>query len=72
MYQAMHQLIIDEILAPGMQRGLFRQLDPGATAELLMTIYLGIGSTVDEEERSRLAPVWIAEIVSDGLREAVD
>ena len=55
-----------------MQRGLFRQLDPGATAELLMTIYLGIGSTVDEEERSRLAPVWIAEIVSDGLREAVD
>lgn len=43
----MHQLIIDEILAPGMQRDLFCQLDPGATAELLMIIYLGIGSTVD-------------------------
>jgi AcrR family transcriptional regulator len=71
-YQPMHQLIIEEILAPGMERGLFRQLDPGATAGLLMTLYLGIGSTVDEEGRSRLAPTWIAEFVLDGLREAVD
>ena len=68
-YQAMHQLLIEEILIPGMERGLFRQLDPGAAAGLLMTLYLGIGTTVDEEGRSRLAPEWIAQFVLSGLRE---
>ena len=71
-YQPMHQLIVDEILATGMERGLFRQLDPGETAELLTALYLGIGSTVDKGGRSRLAPAWIAEFVLDGLRKAVD
>jgi AcrR family transcriptional regulator len=68
-YQAMHQLLIEEILTPGMERGVFRPLDAGATAGLLMTLYLGIGTTVDEEGRSRLAPEWIAEFILDGLRE---
>jgi AcrR family transcriptional regulator len=70
-YQPMHQLLIEDILVPGMERGLFRQLDPAATAGLLMTLYLGIGSTVDEQGRSRLAPEWIAEFVLGGLRKAV-
>jgi AcrR family transcriptional regulator len=67
-YQAMHQLLIDDILTPGMELGAFRQLDPGATAGLLMTLYLGIGSTVDEEGRSQLAPEWISEFILGGLR----
>ena len=71
-YQPMHQLIIEDILAPGMERGLFRRLDPGATAGLLMTLYLGIGSTVDEEGRSRIASGWIAELLLDGLRGVVE
>lgn len=70
-YQPMHQLLITDILVPGMERGQFRQLDPGATAGLLMTLYLGIGSTVDEEGRSRLAPQWITRFVMDGLRKVV-
>ena len=69
-YQPIHQLLIEEILTPGMERGLFRQLDPGATAGLLMTLYLGIGTTVDESGKSRLAPEWIAEFVLEGLRKA--
>ena len=68
-YQAMHQLLIEEILTPGVESGVFRPLDPGAAAGLLMTLYLGIGTTVDEEGRSRLAPEWIAEFVLDGLRK---
>jgi AcrR family transcriptional regulator len=67
-YQPMHQLIIDEILAPGAEEGLLRQEDPRATAGLLMTLYLGIGTTVDEEGRSWLTPEWVAEIVLAGLR----
>jgi AcrR family transcriptional regulator len=69
-YQPMHQLIIDDILAPGMKQGVFRPLDAGATAGLLMTLYLGIGSTVDEEGRSQLAPEWIVDFVMEGLRGA--
>jgi AcrR family transcriptional regulator len=69
-YQAMHQLLIEEILTPGVGQGLFRPVDPGATAGLLMTLYLGIGTTVDEEGRSHLAPEWIAGFILDGLREA--
>jgi len=70
-YQPMHQLLIEEVLVPGMEGGLFRQLDPGAAAGLLMTIYLGLGSTVDEEGRSRLAPEWIADFVLAGLLKPV-
>ena len=69
-YQVIHQLLIEEILTPGMERGLFRSMDPGATAGLLMTLYLGIGTTVDEEGKSRLTPEWIAEFVLEGLRKA--
>jgi AcrR family transcriptional regulator len=68
-YQPMHQLLIADILVPGMEFGLFRQLDPGATAGLLMTLYLGIGSAVNDEGRSQLAPEWIAGFVLEGLRK---
>lgn len=71
-YQPMHQLIIDDILAPGMEQEVFRGEDPGKTAGLLMTLYLGIGSTVDEQGRSWLAPDWIADFVLVGLRKTAE
>jgi AcrR family transcriptional regulator len=67
-YQPMHQLIINDILIPGMDQGIFVQREPAPTAGLLMMLYLGIGSSVDEEGRSRLEPEWIAELVLGGLR----
>ena len=33
-----------------------------------MTLYLGIGTTVDEEGRPGLTPEWVAEVVLAGLR----
>jgi len=71
-YQPMHQLLIADILVPGIELGLFRQLDPAATAGLLMTLYLGIGSTVDDEGRSQMAPEWIAGFVLNGLRRQAE
>jgi hypothetical protein len=53
-----------------MAQGVFRQEDPARTAGLLMTLYLGIGSTVDDQGRSWLAPEWIAEFVMAGLRKS--
>jgi AcrR family transcriptional regulator len=67
-YQPMHQLIIEEILVPGMAQGVFRQVDPAATAGLLMTLYLGIGTTVDPEGKTQLAPEWVADFILAGLR----
>jgi hypothetical protein len=64
----MHQLLAADILVPGMEQGLFRQTDPAAVAGLLMTLYLGIGTTVDEQGRSTLAPEWISDFVMVGLR----
>jgi AcrR family transcriptional regulator len=67
-YQPMHELVGSDILAVGMECGVFRQMDLGPTAALLMTLYLGIGSTVDEQGRSRLASEQIAEFVLRALR----
>jgi AcrR family transcriptional regulator len=69
-YRPMHQLIIGTILTPGMEQGIFRQGDPAPIAGLLMTLYLGIGSSVDEAGGSRLEPAWIVEFLLAGLREA--
>jgi hypothetical protein len=70
-YQPMHQLIIDDILVPGMAQGVFRPEEPARTAGLLMTLYLGIGTTVDEQGRSQLAPEWVADFILAGLRQTV-
>jgi AcrR family transcriptional regulator len=68
-YQPMHQLIVDEILVPGIELGNLRCEEPAPTAGLLMTLYLGIGTTVDEQGRSLLTPEWIAEFLLAGLRK---
>jgi AcrR family transcriptional regulator len=68
-YQPMHLLLVTDILVPGMELDLFRQLDPAATAGLLMTLYLGIGAAVNDEGRSQLSADWIAGFVLEGLRK---
>jgi AcrR family transcriptional regulator len=68
-YQPMQQLLVADVLVPGMELGLFRRLDPAATAGLLMTLYLGIGSSVNDEGRSQLPSEWIAGFVLEGLRK---
>jgi AcrR family transcriptional regulator len=67
-YQPMHQLIGSDILAVGMESGVFRQVDTVSTAALLMILYLGFGATVDEGGRSRLTPEQIADFVLHALR----
>jgi AcrR family transcriptional regulator len=47
-YEPMMQLICEEILIPGMQQGVFQAADPVKTAMMIMTFYLGVGSTADE------------------------
>jgi AcrR family transcriptional regulator len=67
-YQPMHQLVATDILAFGVEREVFREVDLGSAAGLLMTLYLGFGSTVDEQGRSRLAPEQVSDFVLYALR----
>jgi AcrR family transcriptional regulator len=72
MYQAylpMFQFVGRDILGEGIAQGVFRPLDPDSTAALLMTIYLGTGSAVDEEGRAWLDPRHVADFALNGLRE---
>ena len=48
-YQPMFELVAAEILVPGIEQGCFRLMDPVATANLLMTMYLGTASQVTDE-----------------------
>jgi len=67
-YQPLFQLVSNDIIAAGVSRGVFREVDPDATAALLMTIYLGSGSQVDEDGRAWLDPSQVAAFALNALR----
>jgi len=67
-YQPLFQLVSSDIIAAGVSRGVFREVDPDATAALLMTIYLGAGSQVDEDGRAWLDPSQVAAFALNALR----
>ena len=67
-YQPIFRLVAEQILMPGIQEGIFRQVDPVSTASLLMTIYLGTASQVNEQGRPWLDPNQVAEFALRALR----
>jgi hypothetical protein len=67
-YQPMTEMVALEILTFGVERGVFRRVEPASTAGLLMTLYLGLGSTVDEQGHPRLSAEQVADFVLHALR----
>jgi AcrR family transcriptional regulator len=67
-YLPFFQFVAQEILALGIAEGTFKEVNVVSTANLLMTIYLGTGSQVDENGRPWLDPGQVAALVLDGLR----
>ena len=67
-YQPMFELVGRDIIAPGIAKGVFRQVDTDTTAMLLMTIYLGTAAQVDDKARSWLDPAQVAEFALRALR----
>ncbi|HVN53528.1 MAG TPA: TetR/AcrR family transcriptional regulator [Anaerolineaceae bacterium] len=67
-YQPAFRLVEEEILAPGIREGVFREVDPQPAAILLMTFYLGTASQVNEEGRLYLDPRQISNFLLNGLR----
>lgn len=68
-YQPMFQMVAREILAAGMEQGIFRQLEPVSTAGLIMNIYLGTGSQVNEQGQQWLPTGQVAEFVLNALQK---
>jgi AcrR family transcriptional regulator len=68
-YQPMFELVGSDIIAVGVERGIFRQVEPVAEARLLMTIYLGVCSQLNEQGKPWFSPDEVTELLLDGLRE---
>ena len=66
-YRPMFEFVGRDIIGAGISQGVFRQVDPEATAMLLMTIYLGTGSQVDENGRTWLDPRQVAAFALNAL-----
>ncbi len=67
-YQPIFRLLAEQILLPGMQLGFFRQAAPNDTALMLMSVYLGTASQVDEQGRPWLDSIQVAQFVLSGVR----
>lgn len=69
-YMPMFQLISREIITPGIHQGLFRPVNPNAMAGYLMTIYLGVASTVDEQGQPTPDAGQLYDYAMNGLHKA--
>jgi AcrR family transcriptional regulator len=66
-YQPMFQLVAEDILAAGMEQGLFRPVEPVSTAGLIMNIYLGTGSQVNEHGQQWIPAAQVSDFVLKSL-----
>jgi AcrR family transcriptional regulator len=62
-YQPMFKLVAEDILVPGIEQAIFRPADPFSTASLIMTIYLGTGSQVNEQGEQWFPPDQVSDFV---------
>jgi len=67
-YQPMFQLVANEILIPGINQGVFRNMEPVGTSKMIMTFYLGTASSVDESGKPQLNPGEVANFVLNAIR----
>jgi AcrR family transcriptional regulator len=66
-YRPMFEFVGQEIIAAGIAEGMFRQVEVEATSSLLMTIYLGTASQVDDQGRTFLDPQQVASFALHAL-----
>lgn len=69
-YQPMFRLVAEDILALGVSQNIFRQVDLMATANMLMTIYLGTASHVDQQGKVFMDPRQVADFALHALQQA--
>ncbi|UCF28977.1 MAG: TetR/AcrR family transcriptional regulator [Chloroflexota bacterium] len=67
-YLPMFNLVGQEILAAGIEQGIFRQVEPVSTAALIMNIYLGTGSQVNERGEQWFPAKQVSDFCLQALR----
>jgi AcrR family transcriptional regulator len=67
-YLPMFQFVAQEIVALGIERDIFRQVDPTEMANLLMNIYLGSASQVNDDGQFLISADPIADFAKHALR----
>jgi len=71
-YLPLFQLLAQEIITLGIEAGQFRSAEPMETAGLLMTIYLGTCSRVNEEGRPWLRSQTVSDFALHALKTMAD
>lgn len=67
-YRLLFDLVGGEILAPGIASGQFQPLEPGPTAALIMTIYLGTGSQFGPQGGLAFKASMVSDFVLQALQ----
>lgn len=67
-YQPLFDALIRDVLGAGIARGELRDLDPNTTAAMIMTIYLGSCSQLDDCNKIWVTPAQVMDFVTGGLR----
>lgn len=67
-YLPMFNLVGQDILAAGIEQGIFRQVESVSTAALIMNIYLGTGSQVNERGEQWFPAKQVSDFCLQALR----
>lgn len=70
-YQPMFQLVARDILGAGIEQGVFRPLEPVSTSNLIMNIYLGTGSQVNEDGKHWIHVEHVTDFVLTSLQAGI-
>jgi AcrR family transcriptional regulator len=66
-YGPMFELVAVEIVGAGVEEGVYRPADPVQASRLLMTIYLGVCSQLNEQRQPWFTPTQVTDLLLNGL-----
>ena len=66
-YQPLFQLLGEQIISEGIAQDVFRRVDPVTTANLIMLVYLGVGSQFNREGKLWVQPQQVSEFILNSL-----
>ena len=66
-YQPLFQLLAEQIIGEGIHQQVFRRVIPEDTANLIMLVYLGVGSQFNREGKLWVRPEQVSEFILNSL-----
>jgi len=66
-YQPLFQLLSEDVIGSGIQQDVFRQVNSRETANLIMLIYLGVGSQFNREGKLWVTAPMVSSFVLNSL-----